>query len=271
MRKEESLKNVANVLNPGYVARHWEGTGMKSFFRFDMVFEDLLRNVYPHTGPTSSDIIDVVVVSLGHHFALRFERDYNHSLSMLQHEQSIADIVVKNVCDVHRAKFGFYLGQWMECPSELEEEKRVLCQNKSKTVQTLNNAVREMLLRQPKRLDGCFVFFVEPVECKSRAKQYHENSTCTRDGLHTGKILSLSHYLNSKVVLLANAIRYVFRQHGMYPQHEPARIPANTEQAQTTEAPILRIPPNTEQAQTTEAQPKTTEEARDNGLMVQTP
>lgn len=199
------LKSDTNMTSRETVTRHHPGLGLRSYFHFDYLFDHLLDPI-PAIGP--NETVDAVVVGLGMYQAkaITTNRTDQDSLYDIQNEK--VHHIIKSVCDVHKAKVGFFVGGWMECVAMRKHKAKVVRQNgkvcpqSAQLVSVINRMVKHSLMRQPPRADGCYVHYIPAMKCRGQRR------TCTGDGVHAR---SASAYGNTKFQLLFNAAKVVFQ------------------------------------------------------------
>jgi hypothetical protein len=199
------LKSDTNMTSRDTVTRHHPMLGLKSYFHFDYLFDHLLDPIpaIPEGAP-----IDAVVVGLGMYQAkaITTNRTDQDSLQSIQSEK--VHHIVTSVCDVHKAKVGFFVGGWMECVAMRKHKAKVVRQNgkvcpqSAQLVSVINRIVKFALMRQKPRKDGCYVHYIPAMKCRGQRR------TCTGDGVHAR---SASAYGNTKFQLLFNAAKVVFQ------------------------------------------------------------
>jgi hypothetical protein len=197
------LKADTNMTSRTVISRVHHGANVKSFFRFDYLFDHLLEPLKI----VENETVDVVVIGMGMYHAKAITTNEPNATSLLQLQSKI-DNVIKVVCDIHRAKVGFYVGGWMECGAMKHHKAKAVRQNyrvchySTQTLRAVNKMVHETLQKQLERPDGCYVHYVQPLRC------HGQKHFCTGDGVHAR---SNGNYGNSKFQLVFNAVKTVYQ------------------------------------------------------------
>ena len=207
------LKADTNMSSRMVISRIHHNVSLKSFFRFDYLFDHLLEPL----PQVENETVDAVVVGLGMYHAKAIVTNETNATSLLDLRSKINN-VIKLVCDVHKAKVGFYVGGWMECGAMKHHKAKAVRQNyrvcylSTQTLRAVNKMVHDALLTQSERPDGCFVHYIQPLRC------HGQKHFCTGDGVHAR---SNGNYGNSKFQLLFNSVKTVYQNapSHLLPQH----------------------------------------------------
>jgi hypothetical protein len=195
-------KAETNMTSRTVVSRIHKRAAMRSFFRFDYLFQHLSEPLEEVRGLP----VDAVVVGLGLYSAKAIATNESNAVSFDEIKEHYVRNVVSVVCDVHKAKAGLFMASWMECSAMKRHKSRSVrqngqvCSQSAQALSVVNRIVSMALNKQPDRPDGCRVHFVRPLRC---TKVRHP---CTGDGVHAR---SGSEYGQSRFSLLVNALKIV--------------------------------------------------------------
>ena len=189
-----------NMSSRTVVSRFHRESNMRSYFRFDYLFDHLSEPLRE----TSGTRVDVVVLGLGLYHAKGIATNETDAVSFDEIKLRLAPKIVPLVCDVHKAKIGLFMSSWMECAAMKRHKSRSVrqnhqvCSQSSQALSVINRVISMALAKQQPREDGCHVHFVRPFRC---TKVRHP---CTGDGVHAR---SGSEYGNSRFSLLVNSMK----------------------------------------------------------------
>eukprot|EP00759_Apiculatamorpha_spiralis_P034639 PhF_6_TR35720/c0_g1_i1/m.51861 len=194
----EITKKMSNMTYRSLIPRHNDEKQLKSFFKFDYLYEHLEEKL-----PLVPPNVDVVVISLGVYESRVMPTNISNATI-----QRYAQNVVDSVCNVHKAKLGLFLAGGLECKTMKRHavaSTRAMgrqCPQSSKSWRIINTAVRDYIQKVHQHKEShCELHYLPSLKCSVTGRK-----VCTVDGIHPR-----ARFAKSKLELILNVVDLFFR------------------------------------------------------------